>query len=713
MALVSPGVEVTVSDDSTYVNGTATALPLIVIATADEKFQEDGVTPALGTYENGVLRVVTSLRQSLELYGIPKFYKSASGVAHHGDARNEYGLDALNKLLEVGNRAYVLRANVNLNDDVNSLRDLWESKTATAAELLGELIADYITAYNAANNLFPADANYKESVNAAELKTLVNDALDGVFSSYSFSTDLFAVNFLRDHLVDQAGYQDVIFDVSGGFLQLTDITGLEEDQNYGAQVSITSGAGTSTHDLFFSGDDVVTFGNLIAQINSVLGSDGTCELIAGRIRITSSFEGVSSAVDIVADGPSGYLPLFSNLNLYQRLAAPINGKGGTPLFVYNDDFDTITGTYDGLDALIDNWSSGSIIVDEFTSVEAEGLLLAAAADYDNTAEFRSETALGSNDAARRLEIRRQLQAVVNNPRSGIRAEHLEYNIAVCPGFPELSEEMVRLSGDMFEEVQIIGETPFDKPPTGPNGINTWAVTPARVTSPHIGYYYAHGISSNIDGDDIMTTACSTALRTYAYNDANAEVWFAPAGTSRGRCEHLTSIGYVSGVLGGPTTFVEDFLDIGVRDELYEFPKNINPITFIPGRGILVLGQKTTNGFTSARDRVNVERMIKFIRRSLRKSLFSFLFEPNDSITRKQVKFAVDNFLSDLIGRRALYDFATVCDTSNNTPERIDRNELWCSIALKPVKSVEFIHIPISIARTGADIGSGRTVNINV
>jgi hypothetical protein len=397
------------------------------------------------------------------------------------------------------------------------------------------------------------------------------------------------------------------------------------------------------------------------------------------------------------------------LNLYQRLGDPISGSGVTPLIVYDDDFTTVVGDYDGLDALIENWVSGAVVIDEFTAAEAEGLLLAAAADFDNTKEFRAETTLGANDAAKRAEIVRALQEAVNNPRSGIRAENLEYNVAICPGYHEVSDELVRLSIDMLEEVFVIGETPFDKPPTGPNGINNWARTPARVTSPHIAYYYGHGISSNLDGVNVMTTAGATALRSYAFNDLVADVWWAPAGTSRGRCEHLSTIGYVSGVLGGPTTFVEEFLDNGTRDELYEFPKNINPITFIPGRGILVFGQKTTNPNISALDRVNVSRLVKFIKRELRKALFSYLFEPNDSITRRQVKFAVDNFLADLIDRRALYDFATICDESNNTPERIDRNELWVDVAIKPVKSIEFIYVPVRIVRTGADIGTGRNI----
>jgi phage tail sheath protein FI len=159
--------------------------------------------------------------------------------------------------------------------------------------------------------------------------------------------------------------------------------------------------------------------------------------------------------------------------------------------------------------------------------------------------------------------------------------------------------------------------------------------------------------------------------------------------------------------------VEDHLDDGSRDSLYEEPKNINPIAYKAGRGILVLGQKTTSPNTSALDRVNVSRLVKFIKRELRKTLFQYLFEPNDRFTRANVKATTDSFLVSLIDRRGLYDFATVCDETNNTPDRIDRNELWIDVAIKPVKAVEFIYVPIRVVATGADIGGRQESGFDV
>ena len=103
------------------------------------------------------------------------------------------------------------------------------------------------------------------------------------------------------------------------------------------------------------------------------------------------------------------------------------------------------------------------------------------------------------------------------------------------------------------------------------------------------------------------------------------------------------------------------------------------------------------------DRINVVRLVMYIRRALRKNTMPFVFEPNDQITRDSLKSMIDGFLGDLVVRRGLYDFVTLCDESNNTPDRIDRSELYCEIALKPVKAAEFIYLPITIVNTGDDI----------
>jgi phage tail sheath protein FI len=113
-----------------------------------------------------------------------------------------------------------------------------------------------------------------------------------------------------------------------------------------------------------------------------------------------------------------------------------------------------------------------------------------------------------------------------------------------------------------------------------------------------------------------------------------------------------------------------------------------------------MGQKTRAHGTSALDRINVSRLISYLRYQLSVMVKPYLFEPNDSQTRHEVKNSIDAMLSELVSQRALYDFLVVCDGTNNTPARIDRSELWVDIAIEPVKAVEFIYIPLRILNTG-------------
>jgi phage tail sheath protein FI len=136
-----------------------------------------------------------------------------------------------------------------------------------------------------------------------------------------------------------------------------------------------------------------------------------------------------------------------------------------------------------------------------------------------------------------------------------------------------------------------------------------------------------------------------------------------------------------------------------------YTNNINPIAFVPGEGLVAYGQKTRNPFNSAMSRINVARLVNYIRYESEKLARPFLFEPNDSQTRDNVSDAFDRFLAELVTLRGLSDFLVVCDQSNNTPARIDRNELWVDLAIVPIKAIEFIYIPIRIKNTGADLAA--------
>jgi phage tail sheath protein FI len=305
--------------------------------------------------------------------------------------------------------------------------------------------------------------------------------------------------------------------------------------------------------------------------------------------------------------------------------------------------------------------------------------------------------LGANDAAKRVAIVTALQAEINANQE-VRSEVYEYNLIVCPGYSETVDEMLALSQDINDEAFVVADTPFT---LNADDVATWSATSARKNSSSVGYYYPHGFASNLDGINVFCASSGIAMRTIAYSDSISELWFPPAGTRRGLVTGVEAVGYVTGTLGTPTTFVETNLNQGQRDNLYEYFKNINPIPFFPGHGLIVFGQKTSAAAASSLDRINVARLLMYVKRSLRKGAFPFLFEPNDQITRDNLKAAIDGFLGDILIKRGLYDFVTLCDASNNDAARIDRNELWCDVALKPVKSAEFIYIPIRILSTGS------------
>ncbi len=426
-----------------------------------------------------------------------------------------------------------------------------------------------------------------------------------------------------------------------------------------------------------------------SEIQLATGDPGTIvEIIAGRIRITSGLSGPTSEVEILSDGPSGTSALFANLNLFQNFATPVQGKGPAPLNIYLDDYTTIVGTYDGLDFLVDSNAP-------FTATDAEGLLLTAASDFDNTREFRNLTSLGANDAARRAEIVQQIRQAIINPDNLIRSERFEYNIISTPGYWEVSNDLVVLAQEIREEAIVVADTPLNRAPTGPNGLLEWAAN-NRINNRAIAYYYPHGLTTNTDGATIMSSAAANALRVYAFNDRETDLWFAPAGPQRGQTPQVTQIGYASGNLGSPTLFVREDVDQGTRDTLFE--QRINFFSNIEGRGILTMAQNTTQAGTSALSKVNVFRLTAFIRRQLRKELFSFLFEPNDEITQENVLAVTNSFLGGLLGRRALLDFAAQIDD-----ERTGNNELWVDIAIKPVGAVEFIFVDLRVVREDAEI----------
>ena len=309
----------------------------------------------------------------------------------------------------------------------------------------------------------------------------------------------------------------------------------------------------------------------------------------------------------------------------------------------------------------------------------------------------------------------QRSMIVAAMKSGIdtsaaaREEQNQFNLIATPAYPELTPNMIALSNERNNTLFVVGDTPMRLAANGTDLV-TWATNnnglgvPTEdgnsATSNYAGVFYPSCTTTDLSGNTVVAPPSHMMMRTILRSDAVSYPWLAPAGTRRGVVDNATAIGYIDAATG---EFVQTAVGQSVRDILYE--RNINPITFIPGIGITNFGNKTSTTTTTALDRINVARLVAFLRGRLEEIGKLFLFEPNDEITRNEITGLCNSLMIDLISKRAIYDYLVVCDLSNNTPARIDRNELWVDIAIEPVKAVEFIYIPLRIKNTGEISGA--------
>ena len=170
----------------------------------------------------------------------------------------------------------------------------------------------------------------------------------------------------------------------------------------------------------------------------------------------------------------------------------------------------------------------------------------------------------------------------------------------------------------------------------------------------------------------------------ARTDYQRDPWFSPAGFNRGQIKNAVKLAW------NPTK--------GNRDDLYK--NGINPVVTFPGEGTVLFGDKTLLAKPSAFDRINVRRLFIVLEKAIARAARYSLFEFNDEFTRSQFISLIEPYLRDVQGRRGIYDFKVVCDTTNNTPEVIDRNEFIGDIYIKPARSINFIQLNFVAVRTG-------------
>ena len=173
-----------------------------------------------------------------------------------------------------------------------------------------------------------------------------------------------------------------------------------------------------------------------------------------------------------------------------------------------------------------------------------------------------------------------------------------------------------------------------------------------------------------------------AMRQMCYTYSVADSWFAPAGLNRGRLTKATE--------------VEVRLTQGDRDAMYSGGNAVNPIVQFPQQGIAIYGQRTAQRKASALDRVNVRRLMIIIKKLILRSTAQFAFEPNDPLTWEQVKSLITQLIDPIRRGRGITSYQVVCDSTTNTPDRIEKGQLWCKVYIRPTKTAEVVVFELNL-----------------
>lgn len=205
------------------------------------------------------------------------------------------------------------------------------------------------------------------------------------------------------------------------------------------------------------------------------------------------------------------------------------------------------------------------------------------------------------------------------------------------------------------------------------------------------YYPWVQIRDTISDQLVFVPPSVVAIGAMSYGQRTQELWFAPAGFTRG--------GLTEGRAGIPVINVTQRLSSTDRDTLYE--ANINPIAQFPAEGIVIFGQKTLQVTPSALDRINVRRLLIYLKREISRIAATLLFDQNVDVTWSKFTGQVNPFLASVKSRLGLSDYRVILDTTTTTPDLVDRNIMYAKIFLKPARAIEFIAIDFTITSSGA------------
>lgn len=286
------------------------------------------------------------------------------------------------------------------------------------------------------------------------------------------------------------------------------------------------------------------------------------------------------------------------------------------------------------------------------------------------------------------------------------AEVAEYNLAAMPGITNvaLNDFLIRTCEDRGDALAVVDLPSVYVPAVDAGSTNSYeairytpqnAISALKTRSLNSSYACAYfpwvQMRDSINDRILWAPPSIAALGTFSSSERATRLWFAPAGFNRG--------GLTEGSAGVPIIGVRDKLTSKQRDNLYD--ANINPIASFPAEGIVIFGQKTLQVTPSALDRINVRRLMIFVKKQISRIANGLLFDQNVPATWDRFLAQVNPFLAGIKTDFGLTDFKVVLDDTTTTPELVDRNIMYAKIFLKPARAIEYIAIDFNITNTGA------------
>tara|TARA_R110000824_G_scaffold8737_3_gene39564 strand:- start:29231 stop:32779 length:3549 start_codon:yes stop_codon:yes gene_type:complete len=288
-------------------------------------------------------------------------------------------------------------------------------------------------------------------------------------------------------------------------------------------------------------------------------------------------------------------------------------------------------------------------------------------------------------------------------------EVVEYNLASIPGVREnsLNTSLINMCEDRGDAMAVIDlkggyvpkyERTTDITSTGDSNLGDVDTTVNNLRNNMVinssygaAYYPWVQIRDVNNGQLVWVPPSVAAIGAMSFGQRSSELWFAPAGFTRG--------GLSTGAAGLPVVAVRERLTSKQRDRLYD--ANINPIAQFPAEGIVIFGQKTLQVTPSALDRINVRRLLIFLKRQISRFAATVLFDQNVRATWNRFRSRVEPFLASVQARLGITNFKLVLDETTTTQDLIDRNIMYAKIFIKPARAIEYIALDFILTDNGA------------